>query len=108
VVRSGDEAETMTHLVGFDIEGMTDEFGGGLAGGDFDHAVEIDFGEIGALVLDGVEAHAALEKFFDEFFARDGIIGEITMMFGRVMFAELLAVFDGVFFEHVDFLLGWG
>jgi hypothetical protein len=87
---------------------MTDEFGCGLAGGDFNHAVEIDFGEISTLVLDGVEAHAAREELFDELFARDGIIGEITVMFGRVMFAERLAVFDGVFFKHVDFLLGWG
>lgn len=84
---------------------MTNQFGCRLTGCDFNHAIEIDFGQIGALVFDGVEAHTTLKELFNKLLTRDGIVGEITMVFRRVMFAELLTVFDGVFFEHVNFLL---
>ncbi len=90
----------MPLLLGLDVERGADVLRGQRARGHLDDAVEVGTRQIGAVVADGVNAHAALQELLHKLFAGDGIVRVIDVVLRRRVPAEGDTVFDGIFGEH--------
>jgi hypothetical protein len=55
-----------------------------------------------------MDAHAVLKQVLHEFLARNRVIREVKVVLRQGMPMKSDAVFDGVFFEHLDFFGLWG
>jgi hypothetical protein len=89
------ETKAKFFLFRFDAQRSANVLCGKHPGGRLHNTVEIGFGQVHALVTNGVNAKAPLQQLFDELLARDWIVGAVVVRLGVP--AELGGVLNGVF-----------